>query len=110
VIITADRGLAGAYNANLFRAAELRLRTAPAGSLPLVVIGRKGRDYFKRRKYPVLAVHTPVPAEADLEFVRSLTESLIAQFLAGDVDRVEILYTQFVSAMVRRVTTEVFLP
>src|SRR5437870_7021865 len=52
VVITSDRGLAGAYNTNLIRAAELRLRREPPGSIQLVLVGKKGRDYFRRRKYP----------------------------------------------------------
>jgi F-type H+-transporting ATPase subunit gamma len=110
VLITSDRGLAGAYNSNLIRAAEQRLRRAPAGSLKLVILGRKGRDYFRRRKYPVISSHTPVPADADLAFVRALTEELIGLFTSGEVDRVELLYTQFISAMQRKVTVEGFLP
>src|SRR6185436_18121598 len=72
VVVTSDRGLCGAYNANLLRAAEQRLRAAAAdpqqGATGLVLVGKKGRDYFKRRRYTVMAVHTPVPAEASLEF------------------------------------------
>jgi F-type H+-transporting ATPase subunit gamma len=110
VLVTSDRGLCGAYNTNLLRAAEQRLRAAPAGSLRLVLAGRKGRDYFRRRRYPVLAAHTPLPAEASIEFARTLTQDLIALYLAGTVDRVEIMFTQFISALRRRVVTEVFLP
>jgi F-type H+-transporting ATPase subunit gamma len=115
VLVTSDRGLCGAYNANLLRAAEHRLRaTPPAGSGPavtsLVLVGKKGRDYFRRRKYPVLAAHTPLPTEASLEFARTLTEDLIARFLAGEVDRVEVMFTRFVSALNRRVVVEPFLP
>jgi F-type H+-transporting ATPase subunit gamma len=110
VLVTSDRGLCGAYNSTLVRAAEHRLRAAPPGSLPLVLVGRKGRDYFRRRRYPVLAAHTPVPAEASLEFARVLTQELIARFLAGDIDRVEIMFTEFISALRRRVVTQVFLP
>jgi F-type H+-transporting ATPase subunit gamma len=110
VVITADRGLCGAFNANLVRAAEARLRKAAPGSISLVLVGKKGRDYFKRRKYPVLAVRTPVPAEASLEFARELTQDLIARFLSGEVDRVEVMGTQFISALNRRVVTETLVP
>jgi F-type H+-transporting ATPase subunit gamma len=110
VVVTADRGLAGAYNSNLIRAAEQRLRKAPAGSIQLVLLGRKGRDYFKRRTWPTLAVHTPLPGEASLEFARELTQDLIARFLSGEVDRVEIMHTQFITAMTRKIVTETFLP
>jgi F-type H+-transporting ATPase subunit gamma len=110
VLVTADRGLCGAYNANLVRAAEHRLRQAPPDSLALVLVGKKGRDYFRRRRWPVLASHVELPAEASLEFARRLTQDLIQRFVAGEVDRVEVMFSRFVSALTRRVTTEVFLP
>ena len=110
VVVTADRGLCGAYNANLVRAAEHRLRAVEPDTLPLVLVGKKGRDYFKRRRYPVLAVHTPLPNEANLEFARQLTQELIDRFVGGEVDRVELMYTRYITALTRRVTTEVFLP
>ncbi len=110
VLVTSDRGLCGAYNANLVRAAEQRLRAAAPGAIALVLAGKKGRDYFRRRRYPVLAAHTPLPAEASLEFARTLTQDLVARFLAGEVDRVEILYTQFISTLRRKIVGEPFLP
>jgi F-type H+-transporting ATPase subunit gamma len=110
VLVTSDRGLCGAYNTNLVRAAEQRLRSAAPGTMHLVVIGRKGRDVFRRRRYPVLAVHTPLPPEASLDLARQLTQDLIARYLSGEVDRVEVMYTQFISALRRKVVTEVFLP
>jgi F-type H+-transporting ATPase subunit gamma len=109
VLVTSDRGLCGAYNSNLLRAAEQRLRAAAAPT-SLVLVGKKGRDYFKRRRYPVIAVHTPLPTEASLEFARTLTEDLIARFLEGSVDRVEIMFTRFISALHRKVVVEPFLP
>jgi F-type H+-transporting ATPase subunit gamma len=110
VVITADRGFAGTYNISVLRAAEQRLRAAAPGSLQLVVIGRKGRDYFRRRHAPVLATYTDLPGDADLEFARRLTESLTGLFTSGQVDRVEVLHTHFVNALVRRLQTDVFLP
>jgi len=115
VLVTADRGLCGSYNANLVRTAEQRLRKGAGGPSPqagtrLVLVGKKGRDYFKRRRYPVLSVHTPVPAEASIEFARALTRELIDRFVAGEVDRVELMFTRFISALQRRVVVETFLP
>jgi F-type H+-transporting ATPase subunit gamma len=110
VVVTADRGFAGAYNTNVVRVAEQRLRAAPKGSVQVVAIGRKGRDYLRRRGYPVLSAHTDLPGEASLDFARRLTQELTERFTNGEVDRVEILYSHFVNALVRRVRTEVFLP
>jgi F-type H+-transporting ATPase subunit gamma len=110
VVVTADRGFAGTYNTNILRIAEQRVRSAPSGAVQLVVIGRKGRDYFRRRHMPVIAAHTDLPSEASLDLARRLTEELAAQFTAGAVDQVDLIFTHFVNALVRRVMTEVFLP
>jgi len=110
VVITADRGFAGPYNTAILRVAEQRLKAAPPGSVQCVVVGRKGRDYLKRRNYPVLASYADLPGEASLELARQLTQDLTDRFLSGEVDRVEILYTHFVNAMVRKVMEETFLP
>ena len=58
----------------------------------------------------MLAAHTELPGEASLELARTLTHDLTGRFLAGEVDRVEILYTHFVNAVVRKVVSETFLP
>ncbi len=110
VVVASDRGLCGAYNSNIIRAAEQRLRRAPAGSLALVCVGRKPRDYFRRRRVPMLASYTDLPGDASLEFVRRLTQDLIELYVSGEVDRVELLHTQFISALTRRIVTEPFLP
>ncbi|MEO5616274.1 MAG: ATP synthase F1 subunit gamma [Candidatus Eisenbacteria bacterium] len=110
VVVTSDRGFAGAYNATLLRIVEQRLREAAPGSMVVVVVGRKGRDYLKRRGYPVLSAHTDLPGEASLDLARTLTRELIERFTNGEVDRVELMYNHFVSALVRRTQTEVFLP
>ena len=110
VVITADRGFAGAYNTAILRVVEQRLKAAPRGSIQCVVVGRKGRDYLRRRGYPVLVAHTDLPGEASLDLARRITNDLTERFVSGQVDRVEILYTHFVNAIVRRVLTATFLP
>jgi F-type H+-transporting ATPase subunit gamma len=110
VVITSDRGFAGAYNTNILRQAEHKVREAPKGSVQIVVVGRKGRDYLRRRGYPVLVAHADLPPDASLEFARTLTNDLTDRFIRGEVDRVEVMYSHFVNAMTRKVRTEVFLP
>jgi F-type H+-transporting ATPase subunit gamma len=58
----------------------------------------------------VLAAHTDIPGEASLELARQITSDLTERFISGEVDRVEILYTHYVNAIVRKVLTETFLP
>lgn len=110
VVLGADRGLCGSYNANLFRAAESYLRSPEGREARLFLIGRKARDYFKRRAYPVLEARTDLPAEARLETAQALSARLQELYLAGEADAVELLYTQFVSTLSRRLVREAFLP
>jgi len=110
VLIGSNRGLCGGFNTNLFRAAEERLRAAEPGSLALVIVGRKARDYFRRRTWPVLATFADLGDDASVESARRVTADLLARFESGAVDKVEILYTRFHSVLRRQVTFEIFLP
>jgi F-type H+-transporting ATPase subunit gamma len=110
VVLGADRGLCGSYNAGLFRYAESFLRSAEGVGTELFLIGRKARDYFKRRRYPVFEVLTDLPGDALLETARTISTRLQQAFLSGEVDAVDLQYTRFVSVMTRRVVREPFLP
>jgi len=110
VVITADRGFAGAYNTNVIRASEAHVHETGAGTVQVVVLGRKGRDGLRRRGHPILSAHAELPGEASLELARTLTDELTELFTSGRVDRVDLVYTHFHSALVRRVRIEPFLP
>ena len=110
VVIGSNRGLCGGFNTNLFRAAEERLRAAEPDRLALVLVGRKARDHFRRRTWPVLATFADLGDDVGVESARRLTADLLARFESGAVDKVEILYTRFHSALRRQVTFETFLP
>ena len=110
LVITADRGFAGTYSTNVLRAAEAIMNTRPAGSVLLIVTGRKGRDYFRRRGVPIHAAHTDLASDASIDLARQLTDELSDLFLRGEVDQVEVMFTHMVNALVRKVITETFLP
>jgi len=110
LVITADRGFAGTYNTNILRAAEAAVRARPAGSVRLITVGRKGRDYFRRRGYALHATYTELPSDASVDLARRLTGVLSDLFVRGEVDRVEVMYTHKVNALVRRIVTDTFLP
>src|SRR5918992_747847 len=99
ILVTADRGLAGGYNANLIRAAEKFMReNAGQKEINLILVGRKGVDYFRRRKIePVDRTNFgATPAEI---LAAQLARKLIARFLAKEADETSILYSQFRSAL-----------
>jgi F-type H+-transporting ATPase subunit gamma len=110
VVLGADRGLCGSFNTNLFRATESYLDSQEGRGARLFLLGRKARDHFKRRRYDVLEAPTDLPAEAGLETARALSLRLQELFLKGEADAVDLLYTQFVSMLTRRVVREGFLP
>jgi len=119
VVVTSDRGMCGGFNTTLFRVVEERLRTAAPGTLELVVVGRKGRDYGASRGWPVTASYPDVGTDAGVDFARRVTDDVLGRFRAagaaggsgaGGVVRVELLYTHFVTVLRREVAMETFLP
>ena len=110
VVFTADRGLCGSYNAGLVRQCEQILRRPEGGSTQLFLIGRKARDYFRRRNHSVAGVVTDLPGEATLETAQELSDRFQEFFLSGEFDAVDLLFTRFLSVMSRRIEREGYLP
>lgn len=98
VLITADRGLAGGYNANLIRVAQERLarEERPAA---LITVGRKGRDYFMRRGAEILREYINIGDAPDLGLAREMARDLMRLFLEGSLDEVYLIYSRFYSAL-----------
>ncbi|HEY8947009.1 MAG TPA: ATP synthase F1 subunit gamma, partial [Polyangiaceae bacterium] len=112
IVITSDRGLCGAFNTNILRMAEKqwREREAAGESPQFAVIGRKGRDYLRRRNAPVLHVFSGVWDRLDLEQARNIARTVLTPFVRGEVDSIYLVYNEFKSAMTQRVTAELLFP
>jgi F-type H+-transporting ATPase subunit gamma len=112
VAITADRGLAGAYNSNVIRAAERDLRAeGEAGrGYALVLLGRKAESYFRFRGYDIAASFTGMSEQPAYEDARRVAEAIADPFLEGDVQLVKLVYTQFLSASSQKVVVRQFMP
>ena len=78
--------------------------------MQLAIIGRKARDYFRRRKAPIFQAFTGVWEKLDIESTRLVAKALIAPFLDGQVDAIYMVYNEFKSAMTQRVVVESLLP
>jgi F-type H+-transporting ATPase subunit gamma len=109
VLITSDRGLCGAFNTNLIRAAESRLREVPPPA-QLVLLGRKGFDYFRRRSAPILLSCTDLGRAATWKFAEETSRAIASRVEAGEIDQVDLIYTKFRSALSRSVVVEPYLP
>ncbi|HMR07806.1 MAG TPA: ATP synthase F1 subunit gamma [Polyangiaceae bacterium] len=112
LVITSDRGLCGAFNTNILRAAEKhwREREAEGHRVQLAIIGRKGRDYFRRRNAPIMHVFSEVWEQLDLDQARNVAKTVLKPFVAADVDAIYLVYNEFKSAMTQRVVTEPLFP
>ena len=112
LVITSDRGLCGAFNTNILRAATRiwHEREAAGQSVKIVTIGRKGRDYFRRRNAPVLEVLTGIWEKLDIGQARNVARKVLTPFVQGEVDSIYIVYNEFKSAMSQRVVAEPLIP
>jgi F-type H+-transporting ATPase subunit gamma len=103
VLITGDRGLAGAYTANIVRFALQRFKKS-AVPVSYLAIGRKGRDMLFRRRKDVIAEFSNLPAAPSFSDVSAIGRLAVDEFLSGKVDRVYLVYTRFIN-MVRQIPT-----
>jgi F-type H+-transporting ATPase subunit gamma len=111
VLFTSDRGLCGGYNANLIRAAEAFIRQhTGAREIELTLVGRKGADYFRRRRATITERYTDILYKAPDELATEIAQKLIGRFTAGESDAVYILYSRFRSALSQVPTLEKLLP
>src|SRR5689334_24007859 len=110
LVFASNRGLAGSYNAQIIRFTEQQLRGPDGSTMRLVLVGKKLNDYFRRRSYPVLELYPDLPDQAQLEVAQRLTRQAIEWFKNGEVDAVDLVYSQFVSAMTRNTVRVPFLP
>jgi F-type H+-transporting ATPase subunit gamma len=110
VVVTSDRGLCGGFNHQLLRKIEAEIRSAAEWHHQLVAVGRKGRDYLRKRGYDVIDSHVEMGGKFTAEFVRELVARPIEWFANGDIGRVALAFNAFRSALSQVATFEEVLP
>ena len=112
VVIAADRGLSGGYNSTVIRAAERQLQAdvAAGRDYKLILVGKKAAKYFRFRGYRVEAAFDGFSDEPTYENAREVTASIVGLYERGEIDQVELAYTQFLSVATQRVHVRRFLP
>jgi F-type H+-transporting ATPase subunit gamma len=112
IVITADRGLAGAYNSTAIRAAEREVMAAisDGNRYSLFCIGKKANAYFKFRGYRIDHTYEGFSDSPTYEDARRIAEEVADAFISGGVDVVELIYTEFVSMGTQAVRVRRFLP
>jgi F-type H+-transporting ATPase subunit gamma len=115
VVITSNRGLCGAFNANVIKETRRIISEKYAGqfrkgNLQILTIGKKGFDYFKKQQVKLLPDQNNLLNNLSFGSVAEVAEAIMGSFTAGEYDRVELVYNQFKNAAVQILTNELFLP
>jgi F-type H+-transporting ATPase subunit gamma len=112
LVLTSDRGLCGAFNTNISKAAERawRERTEQGQTVQLYTLGRKGRDYLQRRKAPIVHDFARIWDNLDISKARLVARTVVPLLVEGEVDSIYLIYNEFKSAMTQRVVVEPLLP
>ncbi|MCM2271649.1 MAG: ATP synthase F1 subunit gamma [candidate division Zixibacteria bacterium] len=109
VVVTSDRGLAGSFNANVIRKADQWL-AQHQGDVEIVTIGKRGNDYYKRRRWPILQFFGDWGGVINYDKARQITSLLTGRFVDGNTDRIVLIYTRFLSMVRYQIVTEQYLP
>jgi F-type H+-transporting ATPase subunit gamma len=110
VVITADKGLAGAFNSNILRRSLELIRESSAADLTLVVVGRKARDFYRRRPYTIKRDLVGFWDRLAYSHAAELADFFMQQYLEAAVDEVWLLYNEFRSVAVQRPVRTLLLP
>jgi F-type H+-transporting ATPase subunit gamma len=112
VVIAADRGLSGGYNSTVIRAAERQLQAdvAAGRDYKLILVGKKAAKYFRFRGYRIEAAFDGFSDEPTYENAREVAAAIVGLYERGEIDQVELAYTQFLSVATQRVHVRRFLP
>lgn len=115
IVVTSDRGLAGAFNANVVKAVIARVQERyqtqmNAGQVEFLTIGRKGQENLGRRGYKVIDQFTHIFGNLSFDRVRAAAEYAMERFTAGYYDQVDIIYNEFKNVATQVIRTEQFLP
>jgi F-type H+-transporting ATPase subunit gamma len=110
VVITADKGLCGAFNANILRRSLEALRGTPGETGSLVAVGRKARDFYRRRPWRIRADRVGWLDRMTFDQVRELTGEVMQAYLQEEVDEVWLVFNEFRSVAVQRPIVQRLLP
>lgn len=110
VVVTADRGLCGSFNSHIIKRALGEINLHKELEVSLVVVGRKGYDFFRKRNYTIAEKHINIFNDLRLSHADQISKFLIAEYISGKTDAVRIIYNEFKSVAQQRLVMEELLP
>ena len=110
ITVSADRGLAGAFNTNLLKIAQKEIDDFGKDNVDLFCIGKKARDHFKKRDYNIKESHIDFWNDMEFDSAMMMGRSVIDHFIKKNVDEIHVIYNYFVNVAQQEVKSEVLLP
>ena len=111
VVLSSDRGLCGSFNTNILRRTDIWLAENRGSSdIELVTVGKRGNDYYKRRRWPIVGFYGDWGGVPDFDRVRQMVHMLSDRFVSGQTDEIVLIYTKFLSMVRYRVMVDRYLP
>ena len=110
LVITADRGLAGAYNANVIRKTTQEIRKLDKDAYTIFAVGRRGRDFFRRAGIAITSEVVGLPDAPTYESVKQLAQLIVSGYGAGHYDALVIVYNEFINAVTNKTVAKQVLP
>ena len=110
IFFTSDTGLAGAFNSSLIKASREFFQQHSGADITLTLVGRKGRDFYRRRRANVLADFVNVPARPEYPYAQGIASEVIRRYREGETDAVFVLNNEFKSVMSQKLSVMQLLP
>jgi F-type H+-transporting ATPase subunit gamma len=110
IVVSADKGLCGSFNTNVMKAASAFVVRSQGREVTLGLVGRKGRDFFRRRGFEIAFEHVNLFARLRYADAQAIARAAIDEFTSGRVDAVHMIYTEFKSVMTQRIVSQRLLP
>jgi F-type H+-transporting ATPase subunit gamma len=110
LLLTSDRGLAGAFNSNLIKATSQFIAQHPNAQIELELIGRKGRDFFRRRRYPVTGEHLGLTDKPAYSSAAEIAQKVSNRVINDEIDAVYLVYNEFKNVLSQKLTVSKILP
>ena len=111
IVVTADKGLCGAFNTNIIRAATQYIRDeATNKNLSLSLVGRKATEWFRRRPWPIRHEYVNIMSRVDYSYAQEIAGAVVEYYTESEVDAVYLVYNEFKSIMQQKVVVEPLLP
>lgn len=112
LVVSGDRGLCGGYNTNIIKRAEIRAQELKAQGIEykFIIVGRKALQYFRRRDYPIDSSYIGLEQIPTATEANKIADGLLSSFLSESVDRIELIYTKFISLVNSKPMIQTLLP